>query len=267
MNAVTSPPFKTHESLELSAIRHGFFGRRGGVSGGAYNSLNAGQGSGDSASNETQNRARVQSALGAKYLLSLSQIHSPKALIIEAPFSNAPPQADGMVTNRRGIALSALSADCGPILMADENAGVIGACHAGWRGAVSGIAEATINAMEEIGARRSEITAVLGPCISQPNYEVGDDFRDSLIAEDERYDQFFRLLPLGGNRAKPEAPRRPHFDLKAFILFRLEQAGLTRIAALKDCTYEQENEYFSYRYNSHNGISGYGRNISVIMRQ
>jgi YfiH family protein len=266
MNAM-SPPYKTHKSLELSTIRHGFFGRRGGVSSGPYSSLNAGQGSGDRAPCEAANRARVQAALGAEHLLSLRQIHSPKAVIIDAPFPAAPPQADGMVTNHRGIALSALSADCGPILMAEEKAGVIGACHAGWRGALCGIAEATINAMEEIGARRSEITAVLGPCISQPNYEVGEDFRENLIAEDERYDQFFRLLPLGGDPASLGAPRRPHFDLKAFILFRLEQAGLSRIAAFADCTYAQEKDYFSYRFNSHNGISGYGRNISAIMLQ
>jgi len=210
-----TPPFKTDELFSSSAIAHGFFGRQGGVSTGQYSSLNAGHGSDDKAENVAKNRQRVATALGAKQLLSLHQIHSREVAVIDAPFT-APPKADGMVTRRAGIALSALSADCGP--------------------------------------------AVLGPCISQPNYEVGESFRDTFIGEREIYDRFFRLGP-----QKDSGPRQPHFDLKAFILHRLRDAGLTRIAALPDCTYALPGDYVSYRYNTHKGIADYGRNISAIM--
>ena len=254
-----TPPFKTDELFSSSAIAHGFFGRQGGVSTGQYSSLNAGHGSDDKAENVAKNRQRVATALGAKQLLSLHQIHSREVAVIDAPFT-APPKADGMVTRRAGIALSALSADCGPVLFADPNAGVIGACHAGWRGALSGITDATIDAMTTLGAARDNITAVLGPCISQPSYEVGESFRDTFIGERAIYDRFFRLGP-----DKDSGPRQPHFDLKAFILHRLREAGLTRIAALPDCTYAQPSDYFSYRYNTHKGIADYGRNISAIM--
>ena len=260
-------PFKTHKSLIIQGISHGFFGREGGVSKGQYSRLNAGQGSADDPQAVTENRARIAAALGAtmgatmgaKHLLSLHQIHSREVLIIEQPFSTIP-KADGMVTRRRGIALSALSADCGPVLFADSAAGVIGACHAGWRGALSGITDAAIEAMVDQGAQRENITAVLGPCISQNSYEVGDEFRDSFIAENEIYDRFFTLGP-----KKENAASQPHFDLKAFILHRLRRAGVERCAALADCTYAQPEAYFSYRYNCHNQISDYGRNISAIM--
>ena len=257
------PPFKTHELLSNPKLSHGFFGRQGGVSTGQYESLNAGFGSDDTPENVTENRARIAKALQTEHLLSLYQIHSRDVVVITQPFSELPserPKADGMVTRTAGIALSALSADCGPVLLADVKAGVIGACHAGWRGALSGITDATIDTMVEQGASRENITAVLGPCISQASYEVGEAFRDSFIGEREIYDRFFRLGP-----AKIGAPSQPHFDLKAFILYRLRSAGLTRIAALPDCTYAQPQAYFSYRYNAHKGIGDYGRNLSAIM--
>ncbi len=270
-----SAPYKTHKSLITQGINHGFFGREGGVSKGQYSSLNAGQGSADDPQDVRENRARIAAALGttmgAKHLLSLRQIHSREVLTIERPFSpNSPlpsqgPKADGMVTTQRGIALSALSADCGPVLFADSKAGVIGACHAGWRGALSGITDATIEAMVDQGAARENITAVLGPCISQDSYEVGDEFRDSFIAENEIYDRFFTPTLEKQGPQKENAPRQPHFDLKAFILHRLRRAGVERVAALPDCTYAQPEAYFSYRYNCHNQISDYGRNISAIM--
>ncbi len=263
-----TPPFKTHKSLITQGISHGFFGREGGVSKGQYSSLNAGQGSADDPQAVCENRARIAAALdatmGAKHLLSLHQIHSREVLVIDRPFTTIP-KADGMVTTQRGIALSALSADCGPVLLADSKAGVIGACHAGWRGALSGITDATIEAMVEQGAKRENITAVLGPCISQDNYEVGDEFRDNFIAENEIYDRFFTLGPKKENPKKQNGTRQPHFDLKAFILHRLRRAGVEHCAALPDCTYAQPEAYFSYRYNCHNQISDYGRNISAIM--
>lgn len=249
--------FKTHPLLSHPSISHGFFTRQGGVSRPPYSSLNAGQGSGDAPENVQENRSRIAAALGtdAPHLLSLAQIHSKDVLTVSAPFSAERPKADGLVTSTRGLAVSALAADCGPVLLSDTKAGVIGACHAGWRGALSGITDSTIEAMESLGAARENICAVLGPCISAASYEVGPEFRDSFVAEDEIFDRFFAQGPNG----------RPHFDLKAFVLMRLRRAGLSKIDAMPDCTYLQPDEYFSYRYNTHNDITDYGRNISAIM--
>ena len=261
-----SVPFKTHDLLQHKGIAHGFFGRRGGVSQNQYESLNVGAGSNDLPENIAVNRALVAGALGTSQscLLSLSQIHSSDVLIIDAPFnepvSGRLPQADGFVTKTPGLAISALSADCGPVLLCDPAAKVIGACHAGWKGALSGVTTETIRAMESIGAKRENIHAVLGPCISQDNYEVGHEFRDSFVAEDETYDRFFRL----GSPLIPESDK-PHFDLKRFILVKLRKEGLTRIDMLADCTYGLPQDYFSYRYNTHQGVQGYGRNISAII--
>lgn len=252
-----SPPFKTHELLTHDGIAHGFFGREGGVSEGQYASLNVGQGSQDQSENITENRSRVATALGTTEdkLLSLSQIHSTEVLIVDAPFNGTLPKADGLVTKTPNLAISALAADCGPVLFCDPEARIIGTCHAGWRGALAGITTDTIRAMESLGAQRENICAVLGPCISQDSYEVGHDYRDSFVAENEAHDRFFRLGP----------NQKPHFDLKRFILAKLRQDGLTHIEALPDCTYAQPEAYFSYRYNTHKGIGDYGRNISVIM--
>lgn len=252
-----SVPFKTSKRLDLPGITHGFFGRQGGVSSGAFDSLNAGLGSDDDTDNVMENRDRIATALGTsnRKLLSLWQIHSRDVMIVDQPYElSERPKADGLVTKTPGIALSALSADCGPVLLADPNAKVIGACHAGWRGALSGITDETINAMEAIGADRANIRAVLGPCISQANYEVGPEFRDSFVAENEAHDRFFRQGP----------NHRPHFDLNRFILARLRKAGIRQAEALFDCTYGQPEAYFSYRYNTHQGVSDYGRNISAI---
>ncbi|MEP3892067.1 MAG: peptidoglycan editing factor PgeF [Hellea sp.] len=252
-----SIPFKTHQLLDHDGFTHGFFGRQGGVSKDQYESLNIGQGSHDLAANVTKNREIVASSLGTTQpnLMSLSQIHSTDVLIVDAPFSAHPPKADGLVTKTTGLAISALSADCGPVLFCDPAARIIGACHAGWRGALAGVTKETIRAMESIGAKRENIHAVLGPCISQDSYEVGHDFRDTFAAENEAHDRFFKLGP----------NRKPQFDLKRFILAMLRKDGLTHIEALPDCTYAQPEDYFSYRYNTHNGIKDYGRNISAIM--
>lgn len=249
-------PFKTHDLLGHPSLAHGFFGRQGGVSDGAYDSLNAGTLSGDIPDSVNENRQRIAHALGAApaNLLSLAQIHSAEVLTVTEPFQS-PPKADGMVTKTKGLALSILTADCGPLLLADTQAGVIGACHAGWRGAVSGIVQQTITTMTALGAKPDHIYAVLGPCISQENYEVGHEFRDNFVAEAEHNDAFFNC----GEKGKP------HFDLKGFIADQAARAGVTQIAIMPDCTYALKDQYFSYRRNTHENIKGYGRNLSAIM--
>lgn len=255
------PSFKTHILLDHPQISHGFFGRKGGVSENQFASLNTGQGSLDVPEHVFENRRLVAESLGTTEprLLSNFQIHSDKVVIVDEPWTERP-KADGMVTQTRGLTLSALGADCGPVLFYDPITQTIGACHAGWGGALKGITTSTIEAMTRLGAKPENIIAVLGPCISQKNYEVGHDFRDSFVAENETYDRFFELGP-----EKQNGERKPHFDLKRFILARLRSAGVTRIDALPDCTYGQPDEYFSYRYNTHQGVTGYGRNISAIM--
>ncbi len=258
--------FKTHDLLSQPGVSHGFFGRHGGVSKGAYESLNTGRGSADLAKNVNQNRQRVASHMGcrAQNLLSLWQHHSTDVLIVETSFGDDRPKADGLVTQTPGLALSALAADCGPVLFYDPQSQTIGACHAGWRGALNGITEATIKAMTTLGARRETIRAVLGPCISLASYEVGYEFKENFIKTNPDYEVFFSI-PDTTQTPKTDTLRRPHFDLKAFILARLAESGLEKIAALPDCCYAQPEAYFSYRYNTHHNLGDYGRNISVIM--
>ena len=252
-----SLPFQTHELLTLDGVTHGFFGREGGVSQGQYSSLNVGRGSSDDPNHVSENRRRVAAALGTSRdnLLSLYQIHSHDVMIVDSAWDyDYRPEADGLVTTQAGLGISALAADCGPVLFSDPDARVIGACHAGWRGAVSGITDSTIKAMESCGAARENIRAVLGPCISGANYEVGQEFMDNVVALDAAGAACFHT-PAG---------KKPHFDLKAYILSRLSRAGLTQIAALNDCTYAAPQDYYSYRYNTHHKISDYGRQISAI---
>jgi len=255
-------PYKTHNLLEHADLTHGFFGRQGGVSENQFDSLNTGLGSKDIPENVFENRRRVAETLGAfePRLISNYQIHSAEVVIVGGPWSGQRPKADGLVTKTRGLALSALGADCGPVLFHDPSESIIAACHAGWGGALKGITTSTIRAMESLGSKRENIRAVLGPCISQANYEVGHDFRDSFVAEDESFDRFFELGP-----EKELGQRKPHFDLKRFILARLRDQNVTRVDCLPECTYGQSEHYFSYRYNTHQGVSGYGRNISAIM--
>ena len=252
-----SLPFKTHELLTLQGVTHGFFGRRGGVSNGQYSSLNVGRGSDDDPQNVSENRRRVAAALGTSRdnLLSLYQIHSHDVMIVDSGWDyDHRPKADGLVTQHPGLAISALAADCGPVLFCDPNARVIGACHAGWRGAVAGVTDSTVDAMESCGAQRENIRAVLGPCISAPNYEVGQGFKDTVLEQDAKAESCFHT-PKDGV---------PHFDLKAYILMRLAKAGLQHAAALPDCTYAAPDAYYSYRYNTHHKVSDYGRQISAI---
>ena len=241
-----------HLTSDLLPVPHGFFGSKGGVSSGVYASLNTGQLSDDNKEAIAENRARVQKALNAKHLISLSQIHSD-SVVIAKDNSVAGLEADGLVTNVPGLALSALSADCGPVLLADTKADVIGACHAGWRGALSGVVESTVATMCELGAAPENMTAVLGPCIGPENYEVGEDFKAEFCEIDEDYARFFHV---------PEG-KKAHFDLPAFILSRLAVMNV-HAEWTGHCTYANSEDYFSYRRNTHAGIRAYGRNLSAI---
>jgi YfiH family protein len=242
----------------LPGLRHAFFTREGGVSDGLYASLNGGLGSADDPARVAENRRRMSSALGVApdHLVSLYQVHSARAVVVEAPFAHdARPQADAMVTRVRGLALGIATADCGPILFADAGNGVVGAAHAGWKGALTGVIEATVQAMEGLGARRSSIVAVLGPTIGQAAYEVGPDF----IAR-------FRVEAPGceGFLAAGVRPDHAQFDLPGFIATRAAQAGLAEFHDLKTCTYADAARFFSYRRATHRHEADYGRLISAI---
>ena len=237
-----------------------FFGRRGGVSTGIFDSLNCGLGSSDERTHVIANRELVAKALSAKAkLVTLHQVHSSKVETVTEPWQiTANPQADGMVTKTAGIALGILAADCVPILLADPKMRVIGAAHAGWRGAFGGVLESTLTAMESLGARRSEIVAAVGPSISKPSYEVGPEFHERFIAAEERNQQFFA-----------PAAKADHFlfDLPAYVVSRLSRAGVGAIAVTGECTYRQDADYFSYRRSVHDGEKDYGRNVSAILLQ
>jgi YfiH family protein len=242
-------------SLQAPGIAHGFFSREGGVSTGLYESLNCGPGSRDDPAAVAENRHRVAQALmpGAE-LKSLSQVHSATVHVL--PAWEAKPEGDAMVTATPGLALGILTADCAPVLFADARARVIGAAHAGWKGALGGVLEATVAAMETLGARRQDIHAAIGPCISQANYEVGFDFRD-------------RFLEAGGLRMRRffvPSDKEGHyrFDLEGYAAWRLEAIGITA-ERLGICTYPPENGYFSFRRTTHRGEPDYGREISAIV--
>lgn len=253
------PPFSTHDALAHPSLAHGFFGRNGGVSTGLYASLNAGIGSRDEADHVRENRARITQAIAGfphTPLLSLYQIHSPTVLTVDAPFTSDRPQADALVTRTPNLALGILTADCGPVLFADAQAGVIGAAHAGWKGAHSGVLENTLAAMEALGAQRANIAAVLGPCIHQKSYEVGSEFLARFKPEEQKH--FF----IAG-----AAPEKYFFDLPAYILARLRAAGLLRVAQIPHDTCVEEEAYFSYRRSTLRGEPDYGRQLSVILRK
>lgn len=248
-------PFLTHEFLNHSSIAHGFFGREGGVSEGLYAGLNCGPGSHDNKAAVVENRARVAHALGQmpEKLCTLYQIHSPNVIIVHEPWEGTPPQADALVTNVPGITLGILTADCGPVLFADTTAGVIGAAHAGWKGATGGVVENTVIAMEKLGAKRERIVAVLGPTIAQASYEVGAEFIARFTADDQQ--QFF--IP---------SHRENHhrFDLPAYVAHTARSAALQRIAVLGMDTASNPTRYFSYRRTTLNAEPDYGRQMSAI---
>lgn len=248
------------ESAVLSrpGLRHGFFTRHGGVSEGLYGSLNIGLGSKDDPARVAENRGRVADSMEVPRdrLVTPWQYHSAVALTVDRPFGPRDrPRADAVVTRQPGIALGISTADCTPVLFADPQAQVVGAAHAGWRGALAGVIEATIEAMLGLGAARERIVAVIGPTISQANYEVGEDFRQAFLDADPGNDRYF---------ARPEGSAKPHFDLPRYVAERLARAGIAAIENLHLCTYAQEESFFSFRRTTHRAEPDYGRLISAI---
>ncbi|NJM33793.1 MAG: peptidoglycan editing factor PgeF [Rhodomicrobium sp.] len=244
---------------QQNGVRHGFFTRRGGVSKGLYRSLNCGLGSNDDPAHVHENRLRAAAKLGAEpdRLLTMRQVHSARVISVgSAVPHDRGYEADAMVTRERGLAIGILTADCTPILFADMEAGVIGAAHAGWRGAKAGIIVAVVEAMEALGARRSRIYAAIGPAISQPAYEVGAEFEAAFAGEDEANRAFFRNAGSSG---------KAHFDLTGYCTKKLQEAGVGHIENLGLCTYADESLFFSYRRATHRGEPDYGRQISAIV--
>ncbi len=240
----------------LAPLRHGFFTRKGGASSGVFSGLNCGPGSSDQSDMVDINRARVADAMQVTpdNLVTLHQIHSTDVVIVSEPFPSGSIKADAMVSNTPGIALGTLSADCQPMLFADVQAGVIGAAHAGWKGALNGVLEATITAMVDLGAKRENIAGVIGPSISQRAYEVGPEFLDSFLNKDESYSRFFA----NGTGDKYQ------FDLPSFGLHRLSCAGIGQAEWTGHCTYSDPALFYSYRRGCHAGEADYGRLIATI---
>lgn len=239
----------------LASVTHGFFGRAGGVSQGIYASLNCGPGSRDAVEAVRENRARVVAALApSAQLITLHQVHSAEVVSVTAPFEK-PPQADAMVTTIPGLILGILTADCAPVLFADAEAGVIGAAHAGWKGALGGVTDAILAAMEKLGAQRSRIRAAIGPCIGRDNYEVGPEFAVHFTAADPGNSVFF---------APSTRPGHYYFDLGRYVAHRLQGAGITAPERLAACTYARESDFFSFRRATHRGEPDYGREIAAI---
>lgn len=240
----------------LAPVRHGFFTRKGGASSGIFAGLNCGTGSSDLSEVVAINRARVAQAMGAapEALVTVHQVHSADVLTVTAPHTGAPPQADAMVTATPGLVLGVLTADCQPVLFSDPEAQVIGAAHAGWRGAKEGILEAVLTAMERLGAARARISAVIGPTISQASYEVGPEFVEAFL-DDDRYSARFFAQGTGD---------RALFDLPGYALWRLRAAGVGHAEWTRHCTYRDPARFYSFRRTTHHGEADYGRLISCI---
>jgi YfiH family protein len=253
--------------LSQPGIVHGFFGREGGVSRGIYAALNCGPGSRDDPEAVRENRRLVAAGLGAAKLVSLAQIHSPTVYQVDAQWdAQARREGDGLVTATPGIALAILTADCAPVLLADAKARVIGAAHAGWKGALGGVLEATLAAMERLGASRGRIAAAIGPCIAQADYEVGAEFRDRFLEAGTARLQAGHVEPANARFfAAGERPGHYRFDLQAYVASRLEAADIAPIETLAISTYPAENGYFSFRRATHRGEPDYGRDISAVM--
>ncbi len=242
----------------LPGIRHGFFTRRGGVSDGIFASLNCGLGSGDDRARVMENRARVAQAfdLDPARLVTVYQIHSPDVVSVSEPWTAADsPRADALVTDRPGIVLGVLAADCAPVLLADPVAKVVGAAHAGWRGAHGGVVDSAVAAMEALGARRQDMVAAIGPCIAQPSYEVSDDFQQPFLDQDAANARFFAP----GRRAGKQ-----QFDLPGYLRHRIARLGLAEIAVSGRDTQAEEDDFFSYRRTTLRGERDYGRLLSAI---
>jgi polyphenol oxidase len=245
-------------SLSLPGIRHAFFTREGGVSDGIYATLNGGVGSHDAPANVVENRARMAAALGVTpdHLVTAYQVHSPNVVVAQDAWPHAQrPRADAIVTQIPRLAVGVTTADCGPVLLADAQARVIGAAHAGWRGALAGIVEASVAAMERLGAERARIVAALGPMIRQASYEVGPDVIDRFLGEEAGNSRFFSPSPRAGHAL---------FDLAGFIADRLRRAGIIRVEDIGHCTYADPARFFSYRRATHRAEPDYGRHVNGI---
>lgn len=244
---------------DVAGISHGFFTRQGGVSAGLYGALNCGLGSSDDPDRVRQNRSRVARTLGAPRddVMTLYQVHSATALVVDRPFEAGQiPRADALVTRTPGLAIGALAADCTPVLFADPQARIIAAAHAGWRGALGGILESTIETMIGMGAERSRIRAAVGPCINQTAYEVGPEFEAQFLSADSGNARFF---------ARPSADARPRFDLPGYVEHRLQQAELDVVERRSPCSCDNESLFFSYRRATLRKEPDYGRQISAIV--
>lgn len=249
-------PVEVIRAAALDGVAHGFLGRRGGVSLGPVAGLNAGLGSQDDPAAIAENRARAaQAVLPGARLVGLYQVHSPVCVTVTQPWADAErPEADAMVTAQPGLLLGILTADCAPVLLADREAGVTGAAHAGWKGAISGVTDATIAAMEALGARRARITAAIGPCIAQASYEVDDSFRARFADADTGNARFFAAGRAG----------HWHFDLEGYVSGRLESAGIGAVQRLGIDTLAAPERFYSYRRACLAGEAAYGRQISLV---
>ena len=255
MSPAVSDDVEVIRASELAGVAHGFLGRRGGVSEGVVAGLNVGWGSGDDRASIAENRRRAIAAVlpGAR-LVTVHQVHS--AAVVEAgdwPEDDRP-HADALVTSEPGLLLGILTADCAPVLLADLEASVIGAAHAGWRGALAGVVGATVDAMAGLGARPERIAAAIGPCIGQANYEVDEDFRSQVLAADPAHARYFA----------EEAGRKPHFGLEAFVAGQLSAAGVPGVEPLGLDTYAESERFYSYRRATRRGEPNYGRQVSLI---
>ncbi|HZT20609.1 MAG TPA: peptidoglycan editing factor PgeF [Dongiaceae bacterium] len=242
---------------DMDCVRSAFFGRAGGVSEGIYASLNCGFGSGDDPERVARNRARAASRAGVdpEALVTAHQTHSTRVALVDRPWPrDRAPRVDAMVTRSPQVALGILTADCAPVLLADAEARVVGAAHAGWRGALDGVLEATVEAMLGLGAAVERISAAIGPCIAQASYEVGTEFLERFRAADPASERFFR----------PGRPGHAQFDLPAFVAARLAAAGLRRIEQARHDTCAEPDDFFSYRRSRLQGRTDYGRNLSLI---
>jgi len=242
----------------LNGVTHGFFTREGGVSTGVYASLNCGQGSADDPANVRENRARAVArlGLGSGALATAYQVHSADVAVVETPWPiDERPQLDALVTRTPGVALGILTADCAPVLFADADAGVVGAAHAGWRGALSGVLEATVSAMVDLGATPERVFAAIGPCIGRSSYEVGPEFRAEFVTDDSATADLFEPAPRAGHFL---------FDLARYVARRLNTLGLAGIDVLPFDTCADEARFFSYRRTTKNGGGDYGRGLSAI---
>ena len=247
------------DALKAPGVSHGFFTRQGGCSGGVFATLNCGMGSGDEKQNVGRNRAVVATALNVAepQLLTAYQVHSADALVVDGPWqSDERPRVDALVSKTPGLAIGILTADCGPVLFADIENRVIGAAHAGWKGALTGVTSRTLEVMESQGARRRNIVAVIGPMISQAAYEVGPEFPDRFIDADEANKTFFSPSPREGHAM---------FDLPGYLEARLRADGVGQVVNLGLCTFSDEQRFFSYRRATHRGEKDYGRLISAIV--